>query len=359
MYSNLAFAITLLGLFSIFELLKGSKKISLIKYHFLARLILLTAGSFFDYLELAGYEIPYYHQIFKLITAILFVNMLFLIVVKKLPKLVIGIEIFFTLYFIIQFINGFQAPNIKDGVLQNKPSFYQFIFIGIYIFLVLSAIIFNGVQLFRNKIFTTNLYESKIKRWVLSYIGCLLLLFINILLYTSLGRHTFVISNDSIITSFIHRFIFILFILFRPKFLDDDKYSSSFNQVLSRTKGLAFKEFEFLFYSNHYYLQPEANMEDLALKLNVTKNELSIFLRDEIEENFTELLNKNRVEYLKELLKAKKYESFTIEALSEIAGFNNRRSMYNAFNKYVGQTPTEYCPSSNQSRLLVVDSFVV
>ena len=43
-------------------------------------------------------------------------------------------------------------------------------------------------------------------------------------------------------------------------------------------------------------------MEDLALKLNVTKNELSIFLRDEIEENFTELLNKNRVEYLKELL---------------------------------------------------------
>jgi YesN/AraC family two-component response regulator len=34
-------------------------------------------------------------------------------------------------------------------------------------------------------------------------------------------------------------------------------------------------------------------MEDLALKLNVTKNELSIFLRDEIEENFTDLLNKN------------------------------------------------------------------
>ena len=346
MYSNLAFAITFLGLFSIFELLKGSQKVSLLKYHFIARLIFLTLGSFFDYLELAGYEIPYYHQIFKLITAVLFVNMLFLIVVKKLPKLVIGIEIFFTLYFIIQFINGFQVPNIKDGVLQNKPSFYQFIFIGSYIFLALSATIYNGVQLFRNKIFTTNLYESKIKRWVLSYIGCLLLLlFINILLYTSLGRHTFVIYNDSMITSFIHRFFFILFILFRPKFLDDDKYSSSFNQVLTRTKGLAFKDFEFLFYANHYYLQPEANMEDLALKLNVTKNELTIFLKEEIEENFTDLLNKNRVEYLKELLKAKKYESFTIEALSEMAGFNNRRTMYNAFNKYIGMTPTEYIQS--------------
>ena len=346
MYSNLAFAITLLGIFSMFELLKGNQKVSLIKYHFLARLILLTAGSFFDYLEIAGYEIPYYREIFKVITAVLFVNMLFLIVVKKLPKLVIGIEIFFTLYFIIEFMNGFQLPFIKDGLLQNKPSLYQIIFIGTYIFLGLSAAIYNGFQLFINKNFTTNLYESKIKRWVLSYItGLLVLAFFNLLLFISLSKQTYVLYNDTMINSFIHRFLFILFVLFRPKFLDDDKYSSSFNQVLSTTKGLAFKDFEFLFYSNHYYLQPEANMEDLALKLNVTKNELSIFLRDEIEENFTDLLNKNRVEYLKELLKAKKYESFTIEALSETAGFNNRRTMYNAFNKHIGMTPTEYIQS--------------
>ena len=88
MYSNLAFAITLLGIFSIFELLKGNQKISLIKYHFIARLILLSAGSFFDYLALDGYEIPYYHEIFRLIAAVLFVNMLFLIVRKKIPKIV-------------------------------------------------------------------------------------------------------------------------------------------------------------------------------------------------------------------------------------------------------------------------------
>ena len=346
MYSNLAFAISLLGIFSIFELLKGNQKISLIKYHFIARLILLSAGSFFDYLELTGYEIPYYREVFKLITAVLFVNMLFLIVVKKLPKLVIGIEIFFTLYFIIEFANGFHLPSIKDGVLQNKPSLYQIILIGTYIFLALSAAIYNGFLLFRNKIFTTNLYESKIKRWVLSYIiGLLVLSFFNLLIFISLSKQTYVLYNDTIINSFIHRFLFILFILFRPKFLDDDKYSSTFNQVLARTKGLAFKDFEFLFYSNHYYLQTEANIEDLALKLNVTKNELSTFLRDEIEENFTDLLNKNRVEYLKELLKAKKYESFTIEALSEMAGFNNRRTMYNAFNKHIGMTPTEYIQS--------------
>jgi AraC-like DNA-binding protein len=343
MFSNLAFAITLLGLFSIFEILKGNQKLSLIKYHFLARLILLTIGSFFDYLELAGYVIPYYHETFKVITAVLFVNMLFLIVVKKLPKLVIGIEVFFVLYFIIEFISGFQIPHIKNGELHNKPTIYQTIFIALYFILIISSVIYNGVQLFKNRKFNTNLYETKIKRWALGYIICLLVLgFVNFLLLISLNKHTLVIYNDTMITSFIHRFLFILFILFRPKFLDDDKYSTAFNQVLFKTKGLSFKDFEFIFYSNHYYLLPDANIDDLALKLNTSKSDLSHFLRDEIEENFAELLNKNRVEYLKELLKAKKYESFTIEALSEMSGFNNRRTMYNAFNKHVGMTPSEF-----------------
>ena len=346
MFTTLAFSITLLSLFSIFEILKSTHKFSLIKYHFLARLILITTGSFFDYLYLTGYVVPFYQEIFKLFAAVLFVNMLFLIVVKKVPKLVIGLEVFFTLYFIIQFANGFQLPFIKDGALQNKPTSYQFVFIGSYFFLLISALIYNLFQLFKNKNFTTNLYESKIRRWVLSYIVCLLvLLIINIFLYNSIGKNTFVLYNDTMVTSFIHRFLFISFILFRPKFLDDDKYSMSFNQILSTTNGIPFKDFEFLFYANHYYLQSDANMEDLALKLNVTKNELSIFLRDKIDENFTDLLNKNRVEYLMELLKTRKHESFTIEALSEMSGFNNRRTMYNAFNKHVGITPTEFIQS--------------
>ena len=187
MYSNLHFAITLLGIFSIFEIFKGGQKLSVLKYHILARLLMIVAGSFFDYLALDGYEIPYYHEIFRLIAAVLFVNMLFLIVRKKIPKIVIGLEVFFTLYFIIQFANGFQLPFIKDGMLQNRPSLYQFIFICIYLFLGLSAIIYNVFQLSTNNNFRTNLYESKIKRWALGYMICLIVLFfINILHITSL-----------------------------------------------------------------------------------------------------------------------------------------------------------------------------
>ena len=117
MYSNLAFAITLLGIFSIFELLKGNQKVSLIKYHFLARLILLTAGSFFDYLELAGYEIPYYKEIFKLITAVLFINMLFLITQRDaILSPTTGLIIFNTT------TNGLEVRNSNGWVLLTPAA---------------------------------------------------------------------------------------------------------------------------------------------------------------------------------------------------------------------------------------------
>jgi len=273
----------------------------------------------------------------------LFVNMLFLIVTKKIPKIVIGLEVFFTLYFIIQFIYGFQTPSIKDGILQKKPNPYQIIFFATYVFFIISALVYTGFCLIRNKNFNNNIYELKIKRWVLSYIVCLMVLALTyFLLLLSTSKKIFIFYDDSVITSFAQRFLFILFVLFRPKFLDDDRYSMPFNELLIKAKGIAFKDFEFIFYTNHYYLLPDANLEDLALKLNTSKIELTNFLRDGIEENFTELLNKNRIEYLKELLIAKKYESFTIEALSEMAGFNNRRNMYYAFNRHVGLTPTDF-----------------
>ena len=44
MYATISFSITLLGIFSIFELSKGNQKFSLLKYYILARLIIITAG---------------------------------------------------------------------------------------------------------------------------------------------------------------------------------------------------------------------------------------------------------------------------------------------------------------------------
>ena len=59
MFATISFSITLLGIFSIFEISKGNQKFSLLKYYILARLIIITAGSGLDYLGFNGYEVNY------------------------------------------------------------------------------------------------------------------------------------------------------------------------------------------------------------------------------------------------------------------------------------------------------------
>jgi AraC-like DNA-binding protein len=311
----------------------------------LALLVILTISSSMDFLDLSGYLVPYYKEVTKFLATGLMINLFYVLVFRKIPRIVILLESVLVFSFIIMFIYGYQFPLVVNNkLLYAQSSYHKVFFIFCFIFTV-GSVLFNIVKLYTRKS-NNNLYEIKIKKWIGALLlAILVLILFNVYFFVLFLKGDTLLYNNLYITLFTMRFYLIVFILFRPKFLDDDKLSISFNEILVNPKNLSFQKFEFVFYTNHYYLLPDANIDDLALKLNTSKNKLSNFLRDEIEENFAELLNKNRVEYLKELLKAKKYESFTIEALSEMAGFNNRRTMYNAFNKHVGQTPTEFIQS--------------
>ena len=86
MYATFAFAITMLGVFSIFENIKGNQKFSVLKYYMLLTIICFTTSSFFDFLNFSGHSIPYYKEISRIAGAILVLNMLFLIVQKLALK---------------------------------------------------------------------------------------------------------------------------------------------------------------------------------------------------------------------------------------------------------------------------------
>ena len=343
MDATIAFSIFLLGLFTILELLKANQKFSFLKFFMLVLLIWITISSFLDYLDLTSHPIPYYfYEISRFFGTGLFINLFYLLVFNKIPRIVLILEAIFVFFFALIFINGIQFPSVINKQIQGTQSIYHKIFYLFYFVFIICSVLFVFIKLHTNKK-TKNFYEIKINQWVNKLLIAIFILILSHALFFLLFLKGFISfyapANYNIA---IFRFCLIFFILFRPKFLDDDTYSKPFDQILAVNKGVDIKNFEFLFYTNRYYLQQKVNMEDLALKLNVPKNELAIFLKDEIGEDFTELLNKNRVEYLKELLKAKKYESFTIEALSEMSGFNNRRTMYYAFNKYTGMTPTEF-----------------
>jgi AraC-like DNA-binding protein len=149
--------------------------------------------------------------------------------------------------------------------------------------------------------------------------------------------------NDARLGLGLLRFCSILFILFRPNHLNEIGIHF-YKDLFRRKKGhlLSNQDFSFVFFENYYYIKTDANLEDLALKLNHTVIDLNKYIHTLDEGNFSQLVNKYRILYFTELLKNKKYESLTIEALSELSGFGSRNTMYNVFNKYHGMTPTEF-----------------
>jgi AraC-like DNA-binding protein len=347
MYATFAFAITMLGVFSIFENIKGNQKFSVLKYYMLLTIICFTTASFFDFLNFSGYSIPYYKEISRVAGAVLILNMLYLIVLKKVPKFIIYLEIIYVIFFILEILLGFQFPEIIAQKIVFNLTLAHKLFFALSAIIVLSSFVYLAIQLYKKRD-NQNLYDAKVNHWV----SWLLFLLLSLAIFQS----TLVILNllhiiafyvDSIILLFYIRIALLFFILFRPRFLDDDSIALSFNDLFLNKSAISFEDFEFLFYKNHYYLNIEANLDDFALKLNHSKEEVLQFVSSQLDQSFAELLNQNRVEYLKQLLRSKKYESFTIEALSEMSGFGSRRSMYNYFNKYVGMTPSEFINSIN------------
>jgi YesN/AraC family two-component response regulator len=62
---------------------------------------------------------------------------------------------------------------------------------------------------------------------------------------------------------------------------------------------------------------------------------------------FSNLVNKNRVDYFVELVKSPKFKHYSIDALAQEAGFNSRNHLYKPFRKYHGGTPSDFINSIN------------
>ena len=126
MFSQIAFGFILLGIFSILENIKNVKKFSLLGYLMILILFSITLASCLDFLTEYGYQLQVYKDIVRFIGSLLVINLFVIIYAKKIPKLVIGLDILFILFFIVEFINGYQFPLYREAVLQNRlTKFHQ------------------------------------------------------------------------------------------------------------------------------------------------------------------------------------------------------------------------------------------
>jgi len=341
MYSYLYLALAVFGLVSIIEIFKNSQKISLIKLYFILILAFTTINSVIDFVNSFGYDLSMYGSIIRLFVTISLVNIFYAVSQFKIPKIVIYIESILFIIYLIAILNGFRFITTVNGHFIREATILNKINLIIVNTLIFGSMVYNLRKI--KKIDTSNLYQVRIKKWM-SFLNILFFVVIISIIASIIFIYNKTLNSniDSRFVLFFYRFLAISFIFFRPKFIDDAGLIVNYEGIKSSSDQISIKNFNFLFYSNHYFLKQDASLEDFALKLNHTKEAVADFLKIQNEQNFNDLLNKNRVDYFKELLKSKQHLSFTIEALSEMSGFNNRRTMYNAFNKYVGMTPSEF-----------------
>jgi len=102
--------------------------------------------------------------------------------------------------------------------------------------------------------------------------------------------------------------------------------------------------------SEQHYLNPNTNLKEVAGRLNIPSYVLSVFIHQAYQMHFNDVINSHRVNYIREGLTNEQWYTLTLEAVGEIAGFNNRITFLNAFKKFAGVTPSQYIKTIQEKK---------
>lgn len=90
------------------------------------------------------------------------------------------------------------------------------------------------------------------------------------------------------------------------------------------------------------FLNNDLSLDELALKANTTRHNVSLVINKYFEQNFFDFINQHRIEYVKDLFLKPECQGEHVIQLAYRAGFNNKVSFNKAFKKFTGQTPLSY-----------------
>jgi AraC-like DNA-binding protein len=93
---------------------------------------------------------------------------------------------------------------------------------------------------------------------------------------------------------------------------------------------------------NKPFLDEGITLTKLAEKLDITRNQLSSIINNDLGSSFYDLINNYRVEEVKRLMADPVNKNYTILALAFDAGFSSKSTFNSIFKKVTGLTPSKY-----------------
>lgn len=215
----------------------------------------------------------------------------------------------------------------------------------------LLLIIFTGVNLrivylIYQKSEDTNHYFQRIQNWTKTFV---LLEIMAVILFSIMNSNLLSYDAGNIILIVI-AFTVLLIVLYRPRFINTQSIKLILSPNFNRDEPFTLTDQNFYtpFFIEHYFLKEDATLEQFCAQNQIASNDL---LQDQLIRNynmtFSNLVNKNRVDYFIELVKSPKYLNYSIDALAKEAGFNSRHHLYKPFRKFHGGTPSDFISSIN------------
>ncbi len=338
MESYFFFAIALLAIFSILENLKGRGKIGLVKAQLLVLLLVVAINSILLYInELNIVNLRQYNIVLHMSIIIFMYNTIYLSITKKLTWVMVFVECIFALLYIDIIFDGFGFIDV-DNLSFKKPSnsqiYFNILIRIIGLFIIIRSLIINNKNYTFKEFYKTIVSNQKVNIALFVIVFFMPIIVQSLILFGFNPEYNFIV-----IAIYIG---IISFSLYRPDFFDShDTATYQIYENDSETKKFV-SIIELEFYTNKYYLNPNVKIETFIDKVGLSKFEILEFVKLQKQTSFSDLINKARIDYLIELLNDKRYKAYTIEALSSMSGFSNRRTMYLYFKKFYNSNPTEH-----------------
>jgi AraC-like DNA-binding protein len=95
------------------------------------------------------------------------------------------------------------------------------------------------------------------------------------------------------------------------------------------------------------YTDEHLTLKKLAARANVSIHQLSEFINEYYQKNYTTFINEYRIKKAKKLLTEN--NNYTILAIAYEVGFHSKSAFNNAFRKITGLTPSEYKSSMQKN----------
>jgi AraC-like DNA-binding protein len=235
---------------------------------------------------------------------------------------------------------------ISVGIIypyEYYPLLWNQIFIRIIYFQWFAYIVFSGfaIREILAKIVNRKHKTTPAEMWFgMLFLGNFLLFLFYFLAIMHAPAATYI--SGAVVFSFI-LYLVISILLYRKR--TDDLFllngtKTSAKKIDSAEAIILSEKLEKVMVEKEWYKNSNLTLQDLSQELNITSHQLSQFLNNNLNKNFTSFVNEFRINEACKIITSN--DKLTLESIGYDVGFNSKSTFFAAFKKHTGTTPLNY-----------------